>query len=59
MDQNDEDFLDFIENTLILDLKESGNYATAEDFERLLRIIRSEERMLALKHEGLAMHPNG
>lgn len=35
------EFLDFLEGTLIPDLKESGHVATAEDFEKCVGIIRN------------------
>lgn len=36
---SDEEFLEYIANTLIPDLVESGFEATAEDFQRLLIIV--------------------
>lgn len=35
-----EDFIEFLEETLIPDLKESGRYATAEDFETAVFFMR-------------------
>jgi len=37
-------FLDFLEHTLIPDLKESGTEATAEDFEKCVAIIEQLRR---------------
>ena len=34
------EFIDFLENTLIPDLYDSGNDATAEDFETALKFIK-------------------
>lgn len=50
--QTDAEFIEYVEETLIPDLREAGLHATAEDFERLVAIIRSEERWLELKHQG-------
>jgi hypothetical protein len=36
----DEQFIAYLEGTLIPDLRESGNDATADDFEFCLKIIR-------------------
>lgn len=35
-----DDFVDFLENTLIPDLYESGRDATAEDFETAVKFIK-------------------
>jgi hypothetical protein len=35
-----EDFIEFLEETLIPDLKESGRHATAEDFETAVFFMR-------------------
>jgi hypothetical protein len=39
----DRQFIDWLEETLIPDLKESGTVETAKDFERSIRIIRDLE----------------
>lgn len=49
----DEEFILFLTDTLIPDLRSSGWDATAEDFERLIDICLTEERWLELKHQGL------
>lgn len=41
MIKDDAQFVLWVENTLVPDLKESGTVETAADFERLIRIIRS------------------
>lgn len=45
------DFVSYLTNTLIPDLKTSGLFATAEDFERAVRWI-GHWKTLALKKEG-------
>ena len=39
-----EEFIDFLEGTLIPDLKESGSEFTAEDFEKLVGMLRSGKK---------------
>jgi hypothetical protein len=40
-DWEDKEFVDYLEQRLIPDLKESGKEATAEDFERCVSLLRS------------------
>lgn len=40
MEQTDLEFVAYLEETLIPDLKESGHDCTAEDFERCVDIIK-------------------
>lgn len=51
-DQSDVEFIEFVEQTLIPDLHQIGFHETADDLERLVDIIRNEERWLELKHQG-------
>lgn len=39
MTKSDKEFIEFIKYTLVPDLKESGYTSTAQDFNRLLKII--------------------
>ena len=43
MNKSDKDFLEFIEGTLIPDLKEDGSEGVPADLERLVKIIRKLE----------------
>ena len=43
-----EDFLSFLQDTLIPDLKESGHDCTAEDFETCVSIIRAKHNALSV-----------
>ena len=52
-DLTDVAFLEYIVNTLMPDLRESGFNATADDFDRLVEIITTEERWLEIKEAGL------
>lgn len=52
-DLTDVAFLEYIVNTLMPDLRESGFNATADDFDRLVEIITTEERWLEIKYAGL------
>ena len=40
---NDKQFLSFIKDTLISDVRESGQEQTAEDIARLLKLILAED----------------
>lgn len=40
MNEEDQVFVDYLTNTLIPDLRDSGRDATADDFEMCIKIIR-------------------
>lgn len=44
--KDDDDFLLYLEETLIPDLRESGHDATADDFERCVEMIRERDEKL-------------
>lgn len=45
--QTDEEFLEFLEETLIPDLRTSGRDMTADDLDRCVRMIRARDDRLA------------
>jgi hypothetical protein len=52
-EQSDEDFIEWLRETLIPDLHESGQENLVADFERLIQIITTEERWLVIKEAGM------
>jgi hypothetical protein len=47
-----EDYIDYLEGTLIPDLRESGNDATADDFEKVIEMLKYDERDKRFVYKG-------
>ena len=55
MEYTKEEFIAFLEGTLIPDLKESGTFATASDFSAAVLFMRGAEKVeVALGDDGTA-----
>jgi hypothetical protein len=56
---NKEEFINYLEDTLIPDLIESGHECTAEDFRACIAFMRGAEEVTFDKESGNELHGNG